>query len=137
MECHIKWTDVKNTQKKILFNKYIIDRIEENDKDMEDGIIDILTYNKNKFLLKTLKKDEVRYKKFKDEDVIIENNIIDKIKSLEKNDNGLIYFKDNKLKQTKITDYNKHDKNNKNTTTKYNDQNYKMGDGGNPVFLIQ
>lgn len=137
MECHIKWTDVKNTQKKILFNKYIIDSIEENDKDMEDGIIDILTYNKNKFLLKTLKKDEARYKKFKDEDVIIENNIIDKIKSLEKNDNGLIYFKDNKLKQTKITDYNKHDKNNKNTTTKYNNQNYKMGDGGNPVFLIQ
>ena len=48
MEGDIKWVNIKKTQKKILFNKYITDKIEQNDKNMENGIIDNLIYCKNK-----------------------------------------------------------------------------------------
>lgn len=113
MSSDIEWENIKKSQKKVLFNKYILDKIEENDKNNEDGIIDNLTYTKNKFFLKTLKKDETYYKNIKDDDIIIKNNIIYKINSIKTNENGLF---------SKITDY------------KNNRKNYKMDDNGNPYF---
>jgi hypothetical protein len=136
MERNIEWANIKKSQRKILFNKYIIDKLEENENNIEIERIDKLIYSKNKFLLKTLKKDETYYKNIKDEDIIIKNNIINKIKSIETNDEGLIYCLYNKLKQTKITDYKNNRKNNKNEEIKYKNGDYKMDDNGNPVFLI-
>jgi hypothetical protein len=136
MERNIEWANIKKSQRKILFNKYIIDKLEENENNIEIERIDKLIYSKNKFLLKTLKKDETYYKNIKDEDIIIKNNIINKIKSMETNDEGLIYCLYNKLKQTKITDYKNNRKNNKNEEIKYKNGDYKMDDNGKPVFLI-
>lgn len=104
MEGDIKWVNIKKTQKKILFNKYITDKIEQNDKNMENGIIDNLIYCKNKFFLKTLKINEEYYKNITEEDIIIKCNIINKIKSVEINKDGLFYLLNNKQKQTKKTD---------------------------------
>jgi hypothetical protein len=70
-----------------------------------------LTYSKNRFLLIHIKKNETYYKNLKNDDIIIKNDIIDKIESLKINDEGLIYFSDKKLKQTKITDYKSNRKN--------------------------
>lgn len=136
MESNIEWANIRKSQRKLLFNKYIIDKIEENEKNIENGIIDNLIYSKNKFFLKTLKKDEIYYKNMKEEDIIIKNNIINKIKSIETNEDGLIYFLNNKWKQTKITDYKNNRKNNKNSEVKYKNRDYKMDDNGNPIFFI-
>lgn len=128
MSSDIEWANIKKSQRKILFTKYIVDKIDENDKNNENGYIDNLTYTKNKFFLKTLKKDETYYKNIKEEDIIIKNNIIDKINSVKTNEDGLFSFL-NKNEKIKITDY-------KNDEKKYKNGNYKMDDNGNPVFLI-
>lgn len=137
MESNIEWQNLKIPQKKNMFMKYIEDELEKNKKKHENDIIDDLTYTKNIFFLKTLKKDKTRYKKLEKDDIIIKNSIIIKINDIKINDSGLIYFFDDKLKQSKITDYNKYRKNNNNKViienkTKY----YKTDDDGKPVFLI-
>lgn len=104
MSSDIEWANIKKSQRKILFTKYIVDKIDENDKNNENGYIDNLTYTKNKFFLKTLKKDETYYKNIKEEDIIIKNNIIDKINSVKTNEDGLFSFL-NKNEKIKITDY--------------------------------
>lgn len=137
MESNIEWQNLKIPQKKNIFMKYIEDELEKNKKKHENDIIDDLTYTKNIFFLKTLKKDKIRYKKLEKDDIIIKNNAIIKINDIKINDSGLIYFFDDKLKQSKITDYNKYRKNNNSkiiieSKTKY----YKTDDNGKPVFLI-
>lgn len=102
MEKYFEWTNIKKSEKKILFNKYIINKIEENEKNMENGIIDKLIYSKNIFFLKTLKTNEEYYKNIKEEEILIRNNEIIKIKNIEIGEDGLIYLLNNKLKQTKI-----------------------------------
>jgi DNA modification methylase len=137
MESNIEWQNLKIPQKKNMFMKYIEDELEKNQKKHENDIIDDLTYTKNIFFLKTLKNDKTRYKKLEKDDIIIKNNIIIKINDIKINDSGLIYFFDDKLKQSKITDYNKYRNNNNSkiiieSKTKY----YKPDDDGKPVFLI-
>lgn len=136
MEDNIKWTNLKNTQKNNLFNKYIENELEKNEKKYENGIIDNLTYTKNKFFLQTLKKDKTKYKNCENDNIIIKNNTIEKINNIKINDDGLIYFFNNKFKQSKITDYNHRKKNNNNLTIKNKSDNYKTDDNGDPVFLI-
>lgn len=82
--------NIKKTQKKYMFEKYIEYELEINEKYVQNNIINNLIYAKNRFLLKTLKKEY--YKKIDDEDMIIKNNLIDKIKTIKKNDEGLIYL---------------------------------------------
>lgn len=115
MEENIEWVNIKKKQKKILFNKYIIDKIDENNKNMENGVIDKLIYSKNNFFLKTLKINDEYYKNIKEEDIIIKNNVINEIINLEINEDGLFYLLNNKWKQTKITDFKINRKNIKNS----------------------
>lgn len=109
MEGSNEWTNFTNKKKYDLFKKYIENMIKNNEKNYENNIIDELTYNKNRFILQTLFKDKIRYKNIENTDITIKNDMIYQIKFIEKNDDGLIYLvnnKNNKKKQTKITDYN-------------------------------
>jgi hypothetical protein len=110
MERDIEWQDMKSKQKKILFNNYITDKIKENEKRMENDEIEKLIYNKNIFLFKNIK-NETYYKNLKNEDIEIKNNEIYKIRTLEANKDGLFCIINNKLKQTKLTDYKTNRKN--------------------------
>lgn len=105
MEENIEWVNINKKQKKILFNKYIIDKIDENNKNMENGVIDKLIYCKNNIFLKTLKINEEYYKNITEEDIVIKNNVINKIINLEINEDGLFYLLNKKWKQAKITDF--------------------------------
>jgi hypothetical protein len=106
MESISEWTNLTNTKKHELFKKYIENMIEDNENKHEEEIIDELTYIKNKFILQTLKKDKIKYKKIEKTDIIIKNDMIYQIKNIKLNGDGLIYISNNKKEQTKITDYN-------------------------------
>jgi hypothetical protein len=106
MEGINEWTNFTNVKKHELFKKYIENMIEGNENKHEKDIIDELTYIKNKFILQTLKKDKIKYKKIEKTDIIIKNNMIYQIKNIKINDDGLIYISNNKKEQSKITDYN-------------------------------
>ena len=86
----IKWTDLAIPKKKTLLKSYIDDIIKENQDDYMNGKIDDLTNNKNILFLEALKKDKNLYKKIKDSDIIIENSNIYEIKSILRNEDGLI-----------------------------------------------
>jgi hypothetical protein len=109
MEENNKWTSFTNQKKYDLFKKYVENMIEDNENNYKNEIIDKLAYTKNNFILQTLKKDRTKYKNIEKTDVVIKNDIIYQIKNIEKNNDGLIYFinnKNNYKKQSKITDYN-------------------------------
>lgn len=121
MEGINEWTSFTNTKKHDLFKKYVEYMIENNEDKHENYIIDELTYIKNKFILQTLKNDKIKYKSIEKTDIIMKDNIIYQIKSIEKNDYGLIYILNDKTRRSKITDYNyKYRKRNNNTKIKYN-----------------
>lgn len=96
-----EWEDLKLKDKKILFKDFIIKRIEENKDNYENGKIDTLTYSKNQFLLVHIKKNDI-YKKIRNEDIILNNSLINKIEIIKTNEKGLVYFDNNKQKQIKI-----------------------------------
>lgn len=102
----IKWENIKKSQRKTLFNKYIEFKLEENEKKFKNEIINMLIYTKNRFILKILKKDEY-YKKINEEEVIINNNMIDTIKTLETTEDGLFYISTNKQKKNYYKTNNK------------------------------
>lgn len=119
MESISEWTNLANTKKHELFKNYIENMIEDNENKHEKEIIDELTYIKNKFILQTLKKDKIKYKKIEKTDIIIKNGMIYQIKNIKLNGDGLIYISNNKKEQTKITDYNyKYKKSNNNNIKK-------------------
>lgn len=108
MESNSDWNKITISQKNDLLKEYIENKLKNNEKKYQNDIIDNLIYSKNKFFLQTLKKNKNFFKNLNLEDIIIRNNKIYKIKSIEKNNESLIYYSNNfnKLEQLKITDYN-------------------------------
>jgi hypothetical protein len=127
--------ELTNSQKHNLFIKYIEDCLEDNEKDYQNKIIDNLIYTKNKLFLQTLKKDKIKYKNIEKTDIIIKNDIIYEIKNIQKNENGLIYFFNNKSKQSKITDNYKYRKRN-NNNIKIENKKSKSNINKSHAFLI-
>jgi hypothetical protein len=138
MKGNTKWMDIKSPQKNKLFIEYVENELKKNKEKYENDIINNLVYIKNNFFLQTLKKDKAKYKNLENDEVIIKNNSIEEINNIKVNDEGLMYFIDNKFKQLKITDYkNKFRKINNTLTTKNKPHNYKLDYDENPVFIIQ
>lgn len=102
MKNNTRWMDIKSPQKKILFIEYIENELKKNNEKWENDIINNLVYTKNNFFLQTLKKDKAKYNNLENDEVIIKNNSIEEIKNIKINYEGLMYFIDNKLKQSKI-----------------------------------
>ena len=92
---NINWADLKQVEKKVLFNKYIQDELERNNLNYENDIIDNLTYIKNSLFLENLRKNKNYVKKLNSEDVIIKDNNIYKIMNIEKDLNGLFFHSKN------------------------------------------
>lgn len=102
----VEWTKIKILQKNNLFIKYVEGLIKKNEDNYKNNIIDDLIHNKNKFFLQTLKKNKKYIKEIEDNNVIIEDDEILKIKNITINKDGLLYFSRQNKKQMKITDYN-------------------------------
>ena len=139
MEGSNEWASFTNKKKYDLFKKYIKNIIENNEKNYENGIIDELTYNKNRIILQTLFKDKIRYKNIKNTDITIENDMICQTKIIEKNDDGLIYFVNNRDKknQTKITDYNYKYRKRNNNDIKIENIKDKLSTNKNLAFIAK
>lgn len=101
MDDNNKWTNLTISQKNDIFTKYIKNENEKNEKNHENGIIDILIYNKNKFFLKTLKEDKNYFKKLKEDDIIIKNDNIYQIKNIKEDKDGLIDYNFEVIKDIK------------------------------------
>ncbi len=102
----VEWTKIKIFQKNNLFIKYVEGLIKKNEDNYKNNIIDDLIHNKNKFFLQTLKKNKKYIKEIEDNNVIIKDDEILKIKNITINKDGLLYFSRQNKKQMKITDYN-------------------------------
>jgi hypothetical protein len=139
MEGSNEWASFTNKKKYDLFKKYIKNIIENNENNYENGIIDELTYNKNRIILQTLFKDKIRYKNIKNTDITIENDMICQTTIIEKNDDGLIYFVNNKDKknQTKITDYNYKYRKRNNNDIKIENIKDKLSTNRNLAFIAK
>lgn len=139
MEGSNEWASFTNKKKYDLFKKYIKNIIENNENNYENGIIDELTYNKNRIILQTLFKDKIRYKNIKNTDITIENDTICQTTIIEKNDDGLIYFVNNKDKknQTKITDYNYKYRKRNNNDIKIENIKDKLSTNRNLAFIAK
>ncbi len=102
MKGNTRWMDIKSPQKNKLFIEYIENELKKNKEKWENDIINNLVYTKNNFFLQTLKKDKAKYNNLENDEVIIKNNSIEEINNIKVNYEGLMYFIDNKLKQSKI-----------------------------------
>jgi hypothetical protein len=102
----VEWSKTKVLQKNNLFIKYVEGLIKKNEDNYKNDIIDDLIHNKNNFFLQTLKKNKKYIKEIEDNNIIMKDDEIFRIKNITINKDGLLYFSKQNKKQMKITDYN-------------------------------